>query len=155
MIQELVAVKIFPQQDKQSWVVEKDLYGLPLMNAHDNVLRFIAAEKRGDNLNMELWLITEFHEKGSLYDYLKGNIVNYNEMLRLAESMARGMAFLHEDIPASKRAEHKVAIAHRDFKSRNVLVKSDLTACIADFGLALKFEPGKCVGDTHGQVSYV
>merc|ERR1712226_335451 len=27
-----------------------------------------------------------------------------------------------------------------------------MTACIADFGLALIFEPGKSCGDTHGQV---
>ena len=46
----------------------------------------------------------------------------------------------------------KPAIAHRDFKSKNVLIRSDMTACIADFGLALIFEPGKSCGDTHGQV---
>lgn len=41
----------------------------------------------------------------------------------------------------------------RDIKSKNVLLKNNLTACIADFGLALKFEAGKSAGDTHGQVS--
>lgn len=40
----------------------------------------------------------------------------------------------------------------RDFKSKNVLLKSDLTAVLADFGLAVRFEPGKPPGDTHGQV---
>lgn len=34
-----------------------------------------------------------------------------------------------------------------------MLLKNNLTACIADFGLALKFEAGKSAGDTHGQVS--
>lgn len=28
----------------------------------------------------------------------------------------------------------------------------DLSAVIADFGLAVRFEPGKPPGDTHGQV---
>ena len=41
---------------------------------------------------------------------------------------------------------------HRDIKSKNVLIKSNLSACIADFGLALKFDTGKSAGDTHGQV---
>lgn len=40
----------------------------------------------------------------------------------------------------------------RDIKSKNVLLKNNLTACIADFGLALQFEAGKSAGDTHGQV---
>lgn len=30
---------------------------------HENILRYIAAEKHGTNLETELWLITEFHER--------------------------------------------------------------------------------------------
>ena len=41
------------------------------------------------------------------------------------------MAFLHDE------SDTKPAIAHRDFKSKNVLVKDDFTACISDFGLAM------------------
>lgn len=44
-------------------------------------------------------------------------------------------------------------IFYRDFKSKNVMLKNDLTAVIGDFGLAVKFEPGKAPGDTHGQVT--
>lgn len=33
------------------------------------------------------------------------------------------------------------------------MLKSDLTAVLADFGLAVRFEPGKPPGDTHGQVT--
>lgn len=40
----------------------------------------------------------------------------------------------------------------RDFKSKNVMLKTDLTAVVGDFGLAVRFEPGKPPGDTHGQV---
>lgn len=62
---------------------------------------------------------------------------------------------LHEEILPNKADSYKPAVAHRDFKSNNVLLKTDLTAAIADFGLALLFEPGKPCGDTHGQVCQV
>ena len=153
MGQQIIAVKVFPLQDKLSWVTEKDIYSLAQFNNHPNILHYIAAEKRGENLNMDLWLITEFHERGSLYDYLKGNLVTWPQLLHMSETMARGLAYLHEDLPATRTAAAKPAVAHRDFKSKNVLIKNDLTACLADFGLALKFEAGHNVGETHGQVS--
>ena len=34
----------------------------------------------------------------------------------------------------------KPAIAHRDLNSRNVLVNSDLSCCICDFGFAMKIK---------------
>lgn len=34
----------------------------------------------------------------------------------------------------------KPAIAHRDLKSKNILVKNDLSCCIADLGLAAKYD---------------
>ncbi|MBN3324768.1 AVR2B protein, partial [Atractosteus spatula] len=150
LLNEYVAVKIFPLQDKQSWQNEYEIYSLSGMK-HENILQFIGAEKRGTNIDVELWLITAFHEKGSLTDYLKANVVSWNELCHISQTMARGLAYLHEDIPGLKEG-HKPAIAHRDIKSKNVLLKNNLTACIADFGLALKFEAGKSAGDTHGQV---
>ena len=87
--------------------------------------------------------------------WFQGNLVTWPEVLRIACSMVQGLAFLHEDLPATKLDGHKPSIAHRDFKSRNVLIRSDMTACVADFGLALIFEPSKNVGYTHGQVSDV
>uniref|UniRef100_A0A673KS61 Serine/threonine-protein kinase receptor n=1 Tax=Sinocyclocheilus rhinocerous TaxID=307959 RepID=A0A673KS61_9TELE len=137
-------------QNKQSWQSEYEIYSLSGMK-HENILHFIGAEKRGNGVDIELWLITAYHEKGSLTDFLKANVVSWNELCLISQTFVRGLAYLHEDIPNLKDG-HKPAIAHRDIKSKNVLVKHDLTACIADFGLALKFEAGKSTGDTHGQV---
>ncbi|XP_062287851.1 activin receptor type-2A isoform X2 [Scomber scombrus] len=146
LLSEYVAVKIFPIQYKQSWQNEYDIFNLSGMR-HENLLHFLGAERRGSNLEGELWLITAYHDKGSLTDYLKANILSWSELCLISQSMSRGLAYLHEDIPGLKSA-----VAHRDFKSKNVLLKSNLTACIADFGLALQFEAGKSPGDTHGQV---
>ncbi|KAJ1520821.1 hypothetical protein ONE63_003912 [Megalurothrips usitatus] len=148
---ETVAVKVFHIQEKQSWISEQLIYQLPDIE-HSNILQYITVEQHGDNLQAEFWLITAFHEKGSLCDWLKANIVSWPDLCRIAETMARGLMHLHEEMPPRKGSGYKPAIAHRDFKSKNVLLKSDLTACIADFGLALIFEPGKSCGDTHGQV---
>lgn len=30
---------------------------------HDNILHFIGVEKRNNNLDLELWLITAYHDK--------------------------------------------------------------------------------------------
>lgn len=147
MSTEIIAVKIFPLKEKLSWMSEQEIYKLPHMK-HENILRFIAAEKRDD----KLWLISQFHDHGSLCDYLKGHTLTWIEMLKIGETMAKGLAYLHDDIPSVGIIEAKPSIAHRDFKSKNVLLKSDLTACIADFGLALKFDAGKNAGETHGLV---
>ncbi|XP_026148601.1 activin receptor type-2B-like [Mastacembelus armatus] len=146
LLQELVAVKIFPGQNEDSWRNEWDVFATPGMR-HENILRFIASERHGEGLETELWLITEFHERGSLSDFLKGNAVSWSELCHVAESVARGLAFLHEDI-----LQQKPAIAHRDFKSKNIMLRLDLTAIIGDFGLAVLFETGNPPGETHGQV---
>jgi len=151
LAKDMVAVKIFPLQDKQSWFAEQEIYNLPQMN-HDNILKFLGVERRGENLQLEFWLVSSFHENGSLCDFLKSNILSWDEIVKISLSMARGLAHLHGEIPSNKGSGIKPAIAHRDFKSKNVLIKSDLTACIGDFGLALVFRPNEVVGDTHGQV---
>lgn len=147
-----VAVKVFPTQDKNSWITEQEIYKLPRMN-HPNILHFIGAEKHiFQDGKTEFWLITEYHTYGSLCDYLKSHTVTWQELCKIAESMSRGLMHLHEEIPGNRTEELKPAIAHRDFKSKNVLLKSDLTACVADFGLALVFKPNQPCGDVHGQV---
>lgn len=146
-----VAVKRVPLQEKESWVAEMEIYKIARMN-HPNILEFIGGEKKTENVLAEFWLIMTYHHHGSLCDYLKANTVTWPELCLIAETMARGLMHLHEEIPGNKAEGFKPAIAHRDFKSKNVLLKNDLTACIADFGLALIFNPDKPCGDTHGQV---
>lgn len=59
-------------QDKQSWQNEYEIYSLPGMK-HDNILQFIGAEKRGSSIDVDLWLITAFHEKVGLPSWAWGS----------------------------------------------------------------------------------
>lgn len=49
-------------QDKLSWQNEYEIYSVSGMK-HDNILHFIGVEKRNNNLDLELWLITAYHDK--------------------------------------------------------------------------------------------
>ena len=82
-------------------------------------------------------LITDYHECGSLHDFLLSNILDHETALRLALTSAQGISHLHTEIFGTKG---KPAIAHRDIKTKNILVKKDGTCAIADFGLAVRFE---------------
>lgn len=83
---------------------------------------FIAADNKDNGAWTQLWLITDYHRNGSLYDYLQGKALDVQEMLILALSTASGLAHLHMEITGTMG---KPAIAHRDLKSRNILVKNN------------------------------
>ncbi|KAI6074783.1 Activin receptor type-2B [Aix galericulata] len=74
LMNDYVAVKIFPIQDKQSWQSEREIFNTPGMK-HENLLQFIAAEKRGTNLETELWLITAFHDKVGTRRYMAPEVL--------------------------------------------------------------------------------
>lgn len=46
----------------------------------------------------QLWLVSEYHEQGSLFDYLNRGTVTVEGMVRLALSIASGLAHLHMEI---------------------------------------------------------
>ncbi|XP_043087664.1 bone morphogenetic protein receptor, type IBb [Puntigrus tetrazona] len=132
---ERVAVKIFLTTEEASWFRETEIYQTVLMR-HENILGFIAADIKGTGSWTQLYLITDYHENGSLYDYLKSTTLDTKALLRLAYSAVSGLCHLHTEIFGT---QGKPAIAHRDLKSKNILVKKNGTCCIADLGLAIKF----------------
>ncbi|KAI9521864.1 Bone morphogenetic protein receptor type-1B [Dissostichus eleginoides] len=131
---EKVAVKVFFTTEEASWFRETEIYQTVLMR-HENILGFIAADIKGTGSWTQLYLITDYHENGSLYDYLKSTTLDNKAMLRLAYSSVSGLSHLHTEIFGT---QGKPAIAHRDLKSKNILVKTNGTCCIADLGLAVK-----------------
>lgn len=130
---ESVAVKIFSSRDEQSWFRETEIYNTVQLR-HDNILGFIASDMTSKNSSTQLWLVTHFHELGSLYDFLQYSSLEPESCLKMCLSVACGLVHLHTEIVSS---QEKPAIAHRDLKSRNILVKRNGQCCIADLGLAV------------------
>lgn len=132
---EKVAVKVFFTTEEASWFRETEIYQTVLMR-HENILGFIAADIKGTGSWTQLYLITDYHEHGSLYDFLKCTTLDTRALLKLAYSAACGLCHLHTEIYGT---QGKPAIAHRDLKSKNILIKKNGSCCIADLGLAVKF----------------
>ena len=59
---------------------------------------FIAADIKGTGSWTQLFLITDYHDKGSLYDYLAVNTLDHQEMLLLINSTASGLSHLHTEM---------------------------------------------------------
>ena len=68
---------------------------------------FIAADIKGTGSWTQLFLITDYHEQGSLYDYLRDNTLDSGEMLVLAHTSACGIAHLHTEIFGTK-GKHEI-----------------------------------------------
>eukprot|EP00731_Ephydatia_muelleri_P024231 Em0016g502a len=130
---EMVAVKKFASRDELSWRRETEIYSTVLLR-HENILVYIASDIVSNHDVTELWLITQYHSHGSLCDYLSSNQVDNGCTVQLLLSIWNGLTHLHTELFG---IQSKPAIAHRDMKSRNILVKANLTCCIADFGLAV------------------
>ncbi|XP_046859643.1 activin receptor type-1-like [Xenia sp. Carnegie-2017] len=128
-----IAVKMFSSVDEQSWVRETQIYQTVMIN-HDNILSFIASDVATKDSTTRMWLMTHYHPNGSLYDFLNNNTVDAKIMISLAKSAISGITHLHTEINGLNA---KPSIAHRDIKSKNILVKNDYTCAIADLGLAV------------------
>ncbi|KAI3754019.1 hypothetical protein L2E82_26105 [Cichorium intybus] len=83
-------------------------------------------------------LVYEYLENQSLDQALFGSnklSLTWSTRFKICIGLARGLSYLHE--------ESRIRIIHRDVKSSNVLLDSDLNPKISDFGLAKVYDDNK------------
>ena len=139
---EKIAVKILSSRDELSWFREAEMYQTVMLR-HANILGFIAADNRDIGTWTQLWMVMDYHPLGSLFDFLTDQPVSLEQMYKFTISIANGLSHLHMEIMGSKTQPgiaYKPAIAHRDIKSKNILVKKDGECCLADLGLAVRHD---------------
>lgn len=91
---------------------------------HQNVVRFIGACRKP----MVWCIVTEYARGGSVRSFLskrQSRAVPLKLAVKQAQDVARGMEYLHS-----------LDIIHRDLKSDNLLIATDKSIKIADFGAA-------------------
>ncbi|KAM0836956.1 hypothetical protein ACQ4PT_061984 [Festuca glaucescens] len=132
-----VAVKALDAEGPQGhreWLAEVVYLGMQLNHLHLVKLLGYCIE---DHHRM---LVYEFMARRSLEDHLFQNVLStlpWATRLKIAVGAAKGLSFLHEA---------ETPVIYRDFKASNILLDSDYTAKLSDFGLAKQGPVGE---ETH------
>ncbi|KAK4786610.1 hypothetical protein SAY86_010443 [Trapa natans] len=125
----LAAVKVLSAKSSQG--VGEFLTEIKMISdiEHENLVKLYGCCVENDHRI----LIYNYLENNSLADTLLGNNPNniqfsWPTRYRICLGVARGLAFLHDEVQPH--------IIHRDIKASNILLDTDLTPKISDFGLA-------------------
>ncbi|XP_064113906.1 probable serine/threonine-protein kinase roco5 isoform X3 [Macrobrachium nipponense] len=138
---EEVAVKVFPQHYKSSFMNEKYIYSLPLME-HPNLLAYLGGgECTGPDGGLSYALVLSYCPLGRLSSYLAENTLSWSTFCQIVLSATRGLSHLHSDI---RRGDiTKPCVCHRDFNTRNLLLTENMSCVVSDLGFAIHTQGAK------------
>ena len=108
---------------RENPVIPREVQIISSVPEHPNIISFYAVAVNYP----DMFIVTEFAEKGSLFNYLhkEKQVPTVDQSLAWALEVAQGMEHLHNH-----------DIIHRDLKSANVLLSSAMAAKVCDFGTA-------------------
>ncbi|XP_031953330.1 serine/threonine-protein kinase PAK 1-like [Corvus moneduloides] len=78
----------------------------------------------------ELWLVMEYMDGGTLSDAINEMYISEYEMAAISRECLQGLDFLHSNY-----------VIHRDVKSYNILLRTDGSVKLADFGISAQLTP--------------
>ncbi|XP_069874479.1 sperm motility kinase 4A-like [Dipodomys merriami] len=133
----LVAVKTITK--KKCLSVDTELDILKSVE-HPNIIRLYEVVEAEQRVN----LVMEYLEGGDLADYVY-------KVDRLREGEAR---LLFRQIVRAVNYCHDHGIIHRDLKAENILLDSQGTAKLCDFGLSMRFQPQQELDGWCGTMAY-
>ncbi|CAN4092851.1 unnamed protein product [Withania somnifera] len=113
---------------KMKWNAREELKILQKVN-HGNLVKlegFCIDPKEAN-----CYLVYEYVENGSLHSWLHGEKpekLSWKTRLRIATDVANGLLYIHEHT--------RPRVVHKDIKSSNILLDSNMRAKVANFGLA-------------------
>uniref|UniRef100_A0A0D9WZT9 non-specific serine/threonine protein kinase n=1 Tax=Leersia perrieri TaxID=77586 RepID=A0A0D9WZT9_9ORYZ len=147
-----VAVKRLSACSVQGLLEFKNEIQLIAKLQHKNLVKLLGCCIEGEHEKM---LVYEYMQNRSLdafiFDFVKGAKLNWSKRLRIIDGIAQGILYLH--------CHSRLCVVHRDLKASNILLDSDMTPKISDFGMARIFcsnmiesNTTRIVG-THGYIS--
>ncbi|KAJ6956596.1 hypothetical protein NC652_007617 [Populus alba x Populus x berolinensis] len=116
---------------------------------HRNIVRLLGFLHN----DSDMMILYEYMQNGSLGEVLHGKqagrlLVDWVSRYNIALGVAQGLAYLHHDC--------RPPVIHRDIKSNNILLDTDLEARIADFGLArMMIRKNETVSMVAGSYGYI
>ncbi|XP_054141433.1 serine/threonine-protein kinase PAK 3-like [Melozone crissalis] len=122
-----VAIKIMSLKEEMS----EELAANEILAMRDNRNPNIVTYLDSYLVDAELWLAMEFMDGGTLFDVLRAVYLEEGQIGAVCRECLQGLHFLHSR-----------QVIHRDIKSGNVLVGTDGSVKLGDFGLCAQLSPG-------------
>ncbi|XP_039946961.1 serine/threonine-protein kinase PAK 3-like [Hirundo rustica] len=95
-------------------------------NRNPNLVNYLDSYLVGERL----WLVMEYMDGGTLGDVISETRMSEDEIAVVSRECLQGLDFLHSNL-----------VIHRDVKSFNILLRTDGSVKLADFGLSAQLTP--------------
>ncbi|XP_058713312.1 serine/threonine-protein kinase PAK 3-like, partial [Poecile atricapillus] len=123
-----VAIKKISVQGVRRKILTMNEIRIMESNRSPRVVNYLASYL----VHEELWLVMEYMDGGTLRDLIDEAQMSEEEIAAVSRECLQGLDFLHSN-----------HVIHRDVKSNNILLRTDGSVKLADFGLSVQLTPEK------------